>query len=154
MTQEKIILTVSYENHTDVVLTNKTGDTYTSRSEELMDFLMSSEDKGISVSSSVTENQIKEQEFRQASINRYGNDPNFFGAQRDGFIEGAKWMQEQDKWIELPAKELLPSGYYAIRISHNGFVDVKFEFIDNQIIPYHYATHYVRIVLPQPPKQD
>lgn len=69
-----------------------------------------------------------------------------------GFIECTQWMQEQDEWIPLPSKELLPSGYYAIRISHNGFVDVKFEFIDNQIIPYHYATHYYPIHLPSPPK--
>lgn len=68
------------------------------------------------------------------------------------FIEGSKIISKTDNWIELPTKELLSTGYYAIRISHNGFVDVKFDFIDNQIIPYHYATHYYKIILPLPPK--
>jgi len=61
-------------------------------------------------------------------------------------------LNVSDGWIELPAKELLTSGYYAIRIEHNGFMDIKVEFIDNQIIPYHYATHYYKVVLPSPPQ--
>lgn len=40
---EQIILTVEYIDHDKVVLTNANGDTYTSKSEELMDFLLSSE---------------------------------------------------------------------------------------------------------------
>ena len=71
-----------------------------------------------------------------------------------GFVKGFQKCQELiPKWIELPAKELLPIGYYAIIIRRDEFENVIVEEIKNGIIPYHYATHYCKIFIPSPPNK-
>lgn len=44
---ETVTLKVEYKDHNKVVLTNKSGDTYTSKSEELRDFLHGQSEKAI-----------------------------------------------------------------------------------------------------------
>lgn len=105
---ETAIVKVEYKDHTKIVLTNKYGDTYTSQSEELMDF--------------------------------------FCNANEDISIL-------QPKWIPVIKDELLPAGYYYLKLYQP---DTKIEdIITFRItgvagkITYHFATDYCR--LPEPP---
>lgn len=105
---ETAIVKVEYKDHTSIVLTNKHGDTYTSGSEELMDFLCNA-NEGI---------------------------PGY-------------------KWIPVIQDELLPAGYYYLKLFHpdtktEDVIVCRIQGIGGRIT-HHYAIEYCR--LPEPPNQ-
>lgn len=86
----------------------------------------------------------------------------------DGFIAGAKWMQEQDNWIsveqELKEKDLALGNAFRLlkqidnTIGLNDGQRKRLEYIDNTIRKYFNVSDCLRIVqskpLPSPPKQN
>lgn len=49
---------------------------------------------------------MTEEQIKQLAIEKYGNDINSFGQQRDGYLEGYKaamglWKEKADKWDQL-----------------------------------------------------
>ena len=79
---------------------------------------------------------------------RYNKDINCF-KKRKAFIQGAKWMQEQDKWIELKNEpnEVPEMDCYF----YNKTVGVVF-IPKDEYVKIGLYTHYCPVTLPSPPK--
>lgn len=67
------------------------------------------------------------------------------------FIQGAMLQQEELKWIPMPPKELLPDGFYWVKL-YQPLTKIEMDTVakvNNGIIPYHFATHYCPATPPQ-----
>lgn len=82
---EKIIITVEYPEHDKVVLTNSQGDTYTSKSEGLIDFLHAakfSPEVDVSSAARTYRSQFEKQKIVDAHL-------------EDAFIAGANLLMSK-----------------------------------------------------------
>lgn len=69
------------------------------------------------------------------------------------FTQGAMLQQEEPKWIPMPPKELLPDGFYWVKLYQPNTGVKKVTMVEikdgDRIISYHYATHYCPATPPQ-----
>ena len=82
------------------------------------------------------------------------------------WIDSAKWMQEQDKWISIEEEPNPVEGYYWVviegqvqraTVNEKEFAEMVkqqgfWQYVDCQLDERVYPTHYMPFVLPSPPK--
>lgn len=97
-----------------------------------------------------------EEEIEQAAIAMYGNNSNLYGCQRDGFQEGAKWIQEQDNQ-ELIEKDLALGNAYRMLKQIDNTIGLsspqkkRLDILSNTIKKYFNVSDCLRIVQSQEP---
>lgn len=94
------------------------------------------------------------EEIKQLAIAVYGNDPNSFGQQRDGYLKGYQDAQEQDNWISVKDKLPTPNEVVLIfwdnKITSGSYKDFHNGYFQHGAATQLKVTHWQP--LPNPPK--
>lgn len=93
--------------------------------------------------------KLTEEEIERAAIEKYGDNPNLYACQREGFREAAIWAQKQleEKNLWIPVSERLPELEIhedALFEDEVDFERSKYVFLKVKGYPHPFVGFYVR----------